>query len=93
VWSPTKEQPEWVFELTPSWLGQVGQIVRQTHVKLILDLNLVTTTPALAARWAKTDKISVVAALRRCTRGCSGSTRGRESHDGPPVARCSYHRA
>ncbi len=54
VWSPTKEQPEWVFELTPSWLGQVSQIVRQTHVKLILDLNLVTTTPALAARWAKT---------------------------------------
>jgi len=53
-WSPTKEQPEWVFELTPGWLRQVSRIVRLTHVHLILDLNLVTATPALAARWAKT---------------------------------------
>jgi hypothetical protein len=53
AWSPTKELPEWVFELTPSWLGQVSRIVRLTQVKLILDLNLVTATPATAARWAK----------------------------------------
>ncbi|HZE05371.1 MAG TPA: hypothetical protein VE127_09115, partial [Solirubrobacteraceae bacterium] len=53
-WAPTKELPEWVFELTGSWLKQTSQIVRQTHVKVILDLNLVTSTPALAARWAKT---------------------------------------
>jgi hypothetical protein len=53
-WAPTKELPEWVFELTPSWLRQTSQIVGQTQVKLILDLNLVTSTPALAARWAKT---------------------------------------
>jgi hypothetical protein len=53
-WSPTKELPEWVFELNGSWLHQTSQIVRQTHVKLILDLNLVTSTPSLAARWAKT---------------------------------------
>ena len=53
-WAPTKELPEWVFELTPSWLRQTSQIVNQTHVKVILDLNLVTSTPALAARWAKT---------------------------------------
>jgi hypothetical protein len=52
-WAPTRELPEWVFELTPSWLRQVSQIVRETHVKLILDLNLVTSTPALAAHWAK----------------------------------------
>jgi hypothetical protein len=54
LWAPTKELPEWVFELTPSWLRQTSQIVNQTHVKLILDLNLVTSTPALGARWAKT---------------------------------------
>ncbi len=53
-WAPTKELPEWVFELTPSWLRQTSQIVSQTHVKVILDLNLVTSTPALAAHWAKT---------------------------------------
>lgn len=52
-WAPTQELPEWVFELTPSWLRQSSQIVRQTHTSLILDLNLVTSTPALAARWAK----------------------------------------
>jgi hypothetical protein len=54
LWAPTKELPEWVFELTPSWLQQTSQIVNQTDVKLILDLNLVTSTPALGARWAKT---------------------------------------
>lgn len=53
-WAPTQELPEWVFELTPSWLRQTSQIVRQTHVKLILDLNLVTSTPVRAAGWAKT---------------------------------------
>ena len=54
LWAPTAELPEWVFELTPSWLRQTSQIVGETHAKLILDLNLVTATPALAARWAKT---------------------------------------
>jgi hypothetical protein len=54
LWAPTKELPEWVFELTPSWLAQTSEIVGQSHVELILDLNLVTSTPALAARWAGT---------------------------------------
>ena len=54
LWAPTKELPEWVFELTPAWLRQTSQLVGQTHVKLILDLNTVTATPALAARWAGT---------------------------------------
>jgi hypothetical protein len=54
TWSPTKELPEWVFELTPSWLRQTSRIVRQTHVKLILDINTVTSTPKDAARWART---------------------------------------
>jgi hypothetical protein len=58
-WAPTKELPEWIFELTPSWLRQTSRIVRHTHVKVILDLNLVTSTPALAARWAKTATASL----------------------------------
>jgi hypothetical protein len=52
LWAP-KELPEWVFELTPAWLRQTSQIVGETRVKLILDLNTVTATPALAARWAR----------------------------------------
>ncbi len=54
LWSPTKELPEWVFELTPSWLRQTSQIVRETGTKLILDLNTMSSTPKLAARWART---------------------------------------
>lgn len=53
-WAPVKELPEWAYELGGSWLRHTRQIVRSTHVKLILDLNLVTATPAVAAHWAKT---------------------------------------
>ncbi|MGA9860236.1 MAG: glycosyl hydrolase family 79 C-terminal domain-containing protein [Solirubrobacteraceae bacterium] len=53
-WAPVKELPEWVFELTPAWLTQVSRLVRLAHVRLILDLNLVTATPQVAARWART---------------------------------------
>ena len=53
LWSPTKELPEWVFELTPSWLRQVSAIVRRFGVKLILYLNLLTATPTSAAKWAR----------------------------------------
>jgi hypothetical protein len=54
VWAPLRELPEWAYELNGGWLSQVARIVRATHVKLILDLNLVTATPSLAARWART---------------------------------------
>jgi hypothetical protein len=52
-WSPIRELPEWAFELTPAWLREVRTIVRHTGARLILDLNLVTATPANAARWAQ----------------------------------------
>jgi len=52
-WSPVRELPEWAFELTPAWLREVRAIVRHTHARLILDLNLVTATPMIAARWAR----------------------------------------
>ena len=50
-WEPAHE-PDWVFELTPRWLAEMRTIVRHTGARLILDLNLVTATPAIAARWA-----------------------------------------
>lgn len=52
-WAPTKELPEWVFELTPSWLRQLRQIINRFGVRVILDLNLVTATPRIAVRWAR----------------------------------------
>jgi hypothetical protein len=52
-WAPVHELPEWAFELTPAWLREVRTIVRQTRARLILDLNLVTSTPTIAARWAR----------------------------------------
>jgi len=52
VWSPKRELPEWAFELTPSWLRDATRIVRQTGTQVILDLNTMSSTPRLAARWA-----------------------------------------
>jgi hypothetical protein len=53
-WDPTGlAAPEWAFGLTPNWLAEVGQLVRQTGLRLILDLNLVTATPTIAAEWAR----------------------------------------
>ena len=54
LWKPKmRKVPEWVFELTPSWLNQVGGLVQGSGARLILDLNLVTATPAVAAEWAR----------------------------------------
>lgn len=53
-WEPSGgEAPDWAFELTPNWLQQAGQLVAQSGVKLILDLNYVTATPGIAALWAR----------------------------------------
>ena len=58
-WSPVRELPEWAFELTPAWLREVGTLVRHTGARLILDLNLVTATPVIAARWAQAAEASL----------------------------------
>ncbi|HUA48766.1 MAG TPA: glycosyl hydrolase family 79 C-terminal domain-containing protein [Solirubrobacteraceae bacterium] len=50
--SEVGEFPDWVVELTPTWLKQTGALVRSAHVRLILDLNLVTASPAISAEWA-----------------------------------------
>ncbi len=52
-WVPSKEVPEWVFETTPTWLRQVRQVVTRSGARVILDLNLVTATPQVAVRWAR----------------------------------------
>jgi Glycosyl hydrolase family 79 C-terminal beta domain len=53
-WEPrARKVPHWVFALTPEWLRQTGTLVRRSHLRLILDLNLVTGSPSTAARWAR----------------------------------------
>jgi hypothetical protein len=53
-WDPTARRvPPWVFDPSSAWLRETSTLVRQTGIKLILDLNLVTDTPLTAARWAR----------------------------------------
>jgi hypothetical protein len=54
LWAPTKELPEWAYEVRPAWLSEVSRMVSAFGVRIILDLNLVTSTPTSAANWAQT---------------------------------------
>ncbi|HET9094264.1 MAG TPA: glycosyl hydrolase family 79 C-terminal domain-containing protein [Solirubrobacteraceae bacterium] len=74
-WSPKRELPEWAFELTPAWLRQADRIVRDAHLQLILDLNIMSSTPRLAAVWARKS-------LRSLPRG---SVRGFEIGNEPDI--------
>ncbi|MFL5829400.1 MAG: hypothetical protein ACJ76X_05735, partial [Solirubrobacteraceae bacterium] len=47
------EPPRWAFELTPSFIERTASIVRALRLRVILDLNLVTGSPELAAAWAR----------------------------------------
>jgi len=52
-WDPgARTMPAWAFTLTSAWLRQTRMLVRRVGVKVILDLNLVTGSPLIAARWA-----------------------------------------
>jgi len=54
LWEPrTRKMPEWVIELTTGWLREVRTLVRESGARLILDLNLVTASPSIAAQWAR----------------------------------------
>jgi hypothetical protein len=54
-WDPKmRKVPSWVFKLTPRWLRRTSRVVRRVGVRLILDLNLVTDSPPIAALWAQT---------------------------------------
>ena len=50
--SEVGEFPEWIVELTPSWLAQTSALARQAGVRLILDLNVITASPEISAQWA-----------------------------------------
>ncbi|MGH2870464.1 MAG: glycosyl hydrolase family 79 C-terminal domain-containing protein [Solirubrobacteraceae bacterium] len=54
--------PAWALRLTPGWTYVARRLVHRLGLRLILDLNLITDTPAAAARWAR-------AAARRLPRG------------------------
>jgi hypothetical protein len=53
-WDPKRRQAHrWMFALNAAMLRQLGGLVRDVGVRLILDLNLVTDTPLSAAQWAQ----------------------------------------
>jgi hypothetical protein len=53
-WVPKlRRMPWWAFELTPLWVQQIGALVRRARLRLILDLNLITGRPGIAAQWAR----------------------------------------
>jgi hypothetical protein len=45
--------PSGVFALTPEWFGNTSVMVRHVGARTILDLNLVTDLPRMAAQWAR----------------------------------------
>jgi hypothetical protein len=53
-WDPKAQRmPGWAYTLTPSFLTRLSALVLRDRVKLIIDLNLVTDTPLVAAEWAR----------------------------------------
>lgn len=54
-----QRMPGWAFELTPSYLSRLRALVERDRVKLIVDLNLVTDTPLVAAEWARAAETSL----------------------------------
>ncbi len=52
-WDPTRRPlPHWAFAVTPGWVTRTARVVRRLHLRVIIDLNTVTSTPRLAADWA-----------------------------------------
>jgi hypothetical protein len=47
-----RTQPPWMFAITPRWLLNTSALLRRADARVMLDLNLVTGSPLLAARWA-----------------------------------------
>lgn len=53
-WNPrARVAPDWAFQLTSPWLRDTALVVRKLGLRLIIDLNLVTGSPLLAAQWAR----------------------------------------
>ncbi|MDQ6731334.1 MAG: glycosyl hydrolase family 79 C-terminal domain-containing protein [Actinomycetota bacterium] len=47
------DTPHWAFDITPAWIHQTGGIIRDNHLRVIIDLNFITGTPQLAAQWVQ----------------------------------------
>jgi hypothetical protein len=45
--------PSWAYPLTPAWVRHAADLIRYTHVRVILDLNLVDLDPGKAAAFAR----------------------------------------
>ncbi len=59
-WAPkARKMPGWAFALTPAYLSRLRALVTHDHVRLIVDLNLVTDTPLTAATWARAAETSL----------------------------------
>ena len=53
-WDPrARSLPRARFGLTPAWLREAATLVRHTGTRVILDLNLIADSPAMAAHWAR----------------------------------------
>ncbi len=53
-WDPDQRHwRRWMFPLTPRWIRDGAKVVRASHLRVILDLNLVTGSPQLAAVLAR----------------------------------------
>ncbi len=53
-WDPSlRSMPSWAYRLTPTWVAKLSALVLRERLRLILDLNLVTGKPAIAAQWAR----------------------------------------
>src|SRR6516164_7113516 len=54
LWNPGPlAAPPWLFALTPSWVQQAAQLVRDLRARLILDLNLAINSPRAAIAWVR----------------------------------------
>lgn len=46
-------EPSYVFDITPRFVDRTALVVNRQHLRVILDLNLITGAPGLAAAWAR----------------------------------------
>jgi Glycosyl hydrolase family 79 C-terminal beta domain len=53
-WNPNPSRlPRWAFTIQPRLVDQTRRLVRGLGVRLIIDLNLITDSPAQATQWAR----------------------------------------
>jgi len=55
LWEPARRLRDkpWAFPLTPRWIRRTARVVRENHLRVIIDLNAITGNARLAAAWAR----------------------------------------